>query len=393
MDVPSSILSRFRTAFGSAAGPVRLFFAPGRINVLGEHTDYNGGYVLPGAIDRGTWLAIAERTDDRFRFASGNRPDVADVQRSEIDAGHVAGYARYPAGVVWALAQSGITGPGADCYYWSTLPQEAGLSSSAALTVVTALALTTLWDRPLPLERLAHLAQQAENDYVGMPCGIMDQYAVALARPGHLLSLNCDTLVYEHVPGPPDAFRLVVTLSNKPRQLIHSPYAERRRQCETAVEVLNRRGLAIPYLAALTPERLPEALALLDDPVLRRRVRHVVLENRRAKDAVAVLRRGEWEALGALMRASHESLRDDYEVTGPELDTLAEAAWEVPGCLGSRMTGAGFGGATVSLVRQEAVDAFRAHVGPRYAARFGYAPTFLATRLAGGVREWTEEQT
>jgi galactokinase len=391
MDAPSSVIAGFRTAFGDAAAPPRLFFAPGRINVLGEHTDYNGGYVLPGAIDRGTWLAVAPRTDDRFRFASGNRPEVVDVRRPDLEAGRVEGYARYPAGVVWALAQSGVTGPGADCYYWSTLPQEAGLSSSAALTVVTALALTALWHHPLPLERLAHLAQQAENDYVGMPCGIMDQYAVALARPGHLLSLNCDTLAYEHVPGPPDAFRFVVTLSNKPRQLIHSPYAERRRQCEAAVERLARRGWAVPHLAAITPEQLPEALALVEDPVLVRRVRHVVLENRRAQEAVDVLRRGDWAALGALMRASHESLRDDYEVTGPELDTLAEAAWDVPGCLGSRMTGAGFGGATVSLVRKEAVDAFAAFVGPRYAARFGYAPTFLATRLEGGVHEWTEE--
>jgi galactokinase len=368
---------------------VRVFFAPGRVNLMGDHTDYNGGYVLPGAIEAGTYLWVRPRPGRSWRFASATEAAGVEVSAGALIPGPDLGFAAYPAGVVWALEAAGLQVPGADCFYVGDLPQGAGLSSSASLEVVTAYGLTRLagadWDR----DRLAAIAHRAENGFVGVPCGVMDQYSVALGREDHVLSLRAEPLQYEAVPVVWSGVRLVITDTQKSHHLVASPYRERRAQCDAILVQLQEAGVSVPNLAAIEPEAWDQVGALVKDPVLRRRLRHVVFENARARQAPALLREGRLFEFGQLMQASHLSLRDDYEVTGPELDALAEAAWVVPGCWGSRMTGAGFGGSTVSLVAEDALDGFRASVGESYRARIGYNPRFIVTRLHDGVGEVT----
>ncbi len=366
---------------------VRVFFAPGRINLIGEHTDYNGGYVLPGAIEYGTWCCLRPRADRVWRFASSTSPQVITVTPRGMAYQPDYGFANYPLGVVWALTEQGIDISGADLYFSGNLPQGAGLSSSASLELAAAMALTAAVGVDLGLAGLASIAHRAENQFVGVPCGIMDQYAVALGQKDHVLSLSAATLDYQAVAVPLGTVRLVITNTNKPHHLVHSPYRDRLEECRTALALLRQSGVAISHLAALEPGLWDEVSGLIKDPVLKRRCRHVVLENDRARKSPDLLRRGDFQQFGILMRASHESLRDDYDVTGIELDTLAEAAWEVDGCLGSRMTGAGFGGATVSLVDEAAVPDFEAHVGQTYRRRLGRDPSFLVTRLEAGVHE------
>jgi galactokinase len=307
-------------------------------------------------------------------------------------ADQISGWGAYVAGVVWALEQVGCPVPGADLYYHATLPIGAGLSSSAALEVVTALALTELAGTPMPPPVLAQVAHRAETAFVGVPCGIMDQYAVALAQPQHVLSLAAGPQTYELVPVAAAPGVLVIAHSQTPHQLVTSPYATRRAECDAILQQLRAAGWQLPYLAALTPADYPAAAAVLTSPVLRQRLHHVIWENDRARRAPELLRHGAWAEFGAWMRASHESLRDDFAVTGPELDTLAEAAWTVAGCLGCRMTGAGFGGATVALVVPAAVETYDAVVSAQYQRRFGRAPRFWVTPLGPGAHEVPREE-
>ena len=371
---------------------VKGAFSPGRVNLIGEHTDYNGGYVLPAAIREGTWCWARPRADHRWRFFSESARQVVTVTESELSVREDRGFANYPAGVVWAMRQHGWAISGADIYYVGNLPQGAGLSSSASLEVVTAFVLAEMSGLSLDRVTLATIAHEADTQYVGVPGGIMDQMAVALAEPGHALSLSAATLAYESVPVPLDGLKIVVTNSNKPHHLVQSPYQARRQECDHILASLRSAGWPITYLAQLTPDDYDRALAIVTDPVLRRRLHHIIWENERARLAPGLLSQARLAEFGEWMRRSHESLRDDYEVTGPELDTLAESAWLVPGCIGSRMTGAGFGGSTVSLVETVALDRFRATVGERYRRRFGYDPTFLVTELGPGVHAVNGEE-
>ncbi len=366
---------------------VRVFFAPGRVNLIGEHTDYNGGYVLPGAIREGTWCWVRKRSDTRWRVASATEDQVVTVTPDALSYDPKRGFANYVAGVIWALRERGFEVPGADCYLTGTLPQGAGLSSSASLEVATAWALSRIAGVPLSEKEAAQVAHEAETGFVGVPCGIMDQYVVALARPGQVLSLSAGSLEHRLVPAVWPDVALVITNSNKPHHLVDSPYAARRSECEAILGALRRAGWDLPYLANLRPSDYAAAVEIIADPVLGRRLHHVVWENERARLAPDLLSDGDLSQFGEWMRASHESLRDDFEVTGAELDTLAETAWTIPGCIASRMTGAGFGGSTVSLVAEGAVEEFQRRITETYQQRFGYAPSFLITALGAGVHE------
>jgi len=386
-ELTRTMREEFEAFSPGAPDDIRVVFAPGRVNLIGEHTDYNGGYVLPGAIREGTWCWIRPRSDRQWRIASATESRVVTLTPETLTYDPNRGFANYVAGVIWALTAQGIDVPGADCYLAGTLPQGAGLSSSASLEVATAWAFNQMVGAGLTEIEVALVAHRAETTFVGVPCGIMDQYAVALGRAGHLLSLSAATLDYRWVPVDWPNMALVITNSNKPHHLVTSPYAERRAECETIVNRLRANGWDLPYLASLTPDDYPNVVEVITDPVLQRRLRHVIWENERARLAPDLLEQQDWGRFGDWMRKSHESLRDDYAVTGAELDTLAETAWTIAGCIGSRMTGAGFGGSTISLVAMEAVDEFQRRIAETYRHRFGYAPTFLITGLGPGIHE------
>lgn len=370
-----------------AANGVRVFFAPGRVNLIGEHTDYNGGYVLPAALELGTWLFVRLREDRVLRFASTSFPQVVEVSTQNITYVEADDYANYPKGVIREFQERGYEIPGLDLLYYGNLPNGAGLSSSASVEVVTALMLNALLGAGLPGPDLALLSQKAENQFVGVNCGIMDQFAVAMGQHNEAISLNCDTLAYELVPLETQGLSLVITNTNKRRGLADSKYNERRSECEQALAQLQKVRPDLKALADINGDEWPVLQSYLDNPGLQKRARHVVLENERAKQAVQVLRAGEVERFGQMMNASHRSLRDDYEVTGKELDALVEAAWSVKGCIGSRMTGAGFGGCTVSLVETDAIEEFQTLVKHQYTERIGYEPSFYVSDIGDGVKE------
>ncbi|MEU0493079.1 galactokinase [Nocardiopsis sp. NPDC006139] len=365
----------FRAAFGY--GPAGVWRAPGRINVIGEHTDYNDGFVLPVALPHAVTVAAAPRADGRLRFRSAQAPEVFEADALP-EPGTVAGWAAYPAGALWALADTGRPMGGLDLYVDGDVPSGAGLSSSAALVCATLLA--AAGDAPPAPEETARLAQRAENGFVGMPCGIMDQSASMLARGGHALFLDTRTLAAEHVPFDPAShgLTLLVVDTRAPHRLVDGAYADRRRSCEEAARLLGVRALR-------DVTDLPGALAALPDDRTRRRVRHVVTENARVLEAVDLLRAGAVAAVGPLLTASHASLRDDYEVSVPEVDTAVDAAL-AGGALGARITGGGFGGCVIALVGAGRADACAEAVRGAYKERGFAEPAFFATVPSPGAR-------
>lgn len=392
-------LSRFNDFSPGNRTDARLFFAPGRVNLIGEHTDYNGGYVLPAALTLGTWLFVRQRNDGIFRFGSTFSPLEIVVDGKEISYRSEQDFANYPLGMIKVLANEGVAISGGDFFFHGNLPVGAGLSSSASIEVVTGVAVCALADAAIAGERVARLAQQAENEFVGVHSGIMDQFAVTMGKTDCALSLNCATLEYQSVPVHAGAYRLVIANTNVQRTLAGSKYNERRAECEKALTILRTKWPSLSLLAEIDSEMWnaaehtlrgtghAERLDSEEIDVIVRRARHVVFENARAKKAAALLEEGQLIAFGASMNESHRSLRDDYEVTGEALDTLAEAAWAAPGCIGSRMTGAGFGGCTVSLVHEDHVDEFQDSVATAYQARMGIAPSFYVTELGDGPHE------
>ncbi|WP_441394801.1 galactokinase [Alicyclobacillus acidiphilus] len=382
--------SRFLLWSPGAIEDVRVFYAPGRVNLIGEHTDYNGGYVLPAALDLGTWAFVRTRGDGVIRFASTSFAKIVETPVEQMVYRQADDYANYPKGVICEFQKRGFAVPGFDVLFHGNLPNGAGLSSSASIEVVTAALVNALVRANLSFEDMALVSQAAENQFVGVNCGIMDQFAVAMGKQNHAISLNCHTLHYQLVPVSLDRVTLVIANTNKRRTLADSKYNARRSECEQALRELQKIRPALRTLADIGDE-WPEIEPYLTDTTLKKRARHVVLENQRAKRAVEVLRAGDTQRFGEMMNASHQSLRDDYEVTGPELDALVEAAWSVEGCIGSRMTGAGFGGCTVSLVSTDSLEEFMAVVKARYVASIGYEPSFYVTGVGDGVQEMTEE--
>ena len=388
----------FEQAFGHASE--KIFFAPGRVNLIGEHTDYNGGCVFPCALSFGAWLLLAKNEDKVLRFRSLNMPQQYDIPITAIRPQPDKAWCNYALGCIEIISRrhpDAKLESGYDLLYYGNVPPGAGLSSSAAMEVVTARAFSEemsvsdrdgypcgYTDEKQYRTELALIGQACEHEYAGVMCGIMDQFASAQGKKDHAIYLNCDTLDFEHVPVKLEGIKVVITNTHSPHHLDSGAYNDRVRQCKTAVEQISR-VKPIKFLAELTEEDWAEVENAITDPIAKKRARHVVGEVARTAAAVEALKRGEIAYFGELMTASHVSLRDDYEVTGPELDALAEAAWQVEGVLGSRMTGGGFGGCTVSLVKEEAIEAFKAFVGKEYEEKTGLKADFYVAEIGDGV--------
>ncbi|WP_019536890.1 galactokinase [Paenibacillus ginsengihumi] len=385
-----ALKERFISLYGAdSAFPLRVFHAPGRVNLIGEHTDYNGGYVFPAALTFGTTMLVRERSDGQVGLASTNFPLRKQISISSVAFDTEDGWTNYPKGIIRELQLRGVSVPGCDILYSGAIPNGSGLSSSASIEVVTAFALLTLAGQTPDKIEVALLSQKAENEFMGVQCGIMDQFAVAMGKKEHAILLMCDTLEYKHVPFRSGEYRLVIGNTNKQRGLVDSKYNERRAQCEQAVSDLRAKFPELRLLGQLTRDQFNGAKHAIADDTVRRRAQHVVEEIDRVLQSMKVLEQGDLAAFGQLMNGSHDSLRDLYEVTGVELDTMVDAARRVPGVLGSRMTGAGFGGCTVSLVHRDAVERFIDEVGRVYRAKTGLTADFYVCDIGDGVQELT----
>ncbi len=373
----SRVVAAFAREFGGHAAIVVA--APGRVNLIGEHTDYNDGFVLPAAIDRHIVIAARPRADRVVRLHAADMGESARFDLDDIRPDTGRRWSNYERGVAWALQGAGYTLQGMDAVVAGDVPVASGLSSSAAIEIATAFAFQTLGDLALDGVKRALLCQKAENEFVGMRCGIMDQYIISLGRRDHALLIDCRSLEYKLVPVPAGV-SLVICDTQKRRGLVDSEYNTRRNECEAGA-----RALGVPALRDVSVETF-EARQEELGPVTRKRCRHVVTENQRVLDAVDALGAGDLERFGALMNASHVSLRDDYEVSCAELDAMVEAAWRQPGVLGARMTGAGFGGCTVNLVRDEAAETFQHSVAREYTDATGLEPRIYVCAAEDGVR-------
>ncbi len=382
--VPVDTLTRaFTETYGEGNAP-EVYFAPGRVNLIGEHIDYSGGRVLPAAISLGISAAVRYRPDGKLRFRSREEGGEAafDLSGARLPA---EGWGKFPRGVAAALLESGIEPPGCDVLFASDLPEGSGLSSSAALEVLTAYLLVyPARGESLDRVRLAQFCKRVENDFIGVQCGIMDQFAVAMGKCGHAILLDTAALEYEYVPAATGEWELVVMNTNKKRVLSDSKYNERRSECESAFTHLNRLRPSGEPLRSLVEAGAAEVDAL-EDRTLRKRARHAVTENRRVVASVGLLKGGDVAGFGKLLVESHRSLRDDYEVTGEHLDALVESALHSEGCIGARMTGAGFGGCAVALVARSAAGAFDEAAGKAYEARTGLRADFYRCGIVDGV--------
>lgn len=379
-----TVSNKHTEAYGKKAD--YLLFSPGRVNIIGEHTDYNGGWVFPCALSLGVYCAASKRDDKRFRFNSIGFPGVFEIDASKpLAYDKSLSFANYPTGVINELKNAGFELRGFDITFGSDLPVGAGLSSSAAVEMAAAVLLNEACGLGLPRLELVKLSQRAENEFIGVKCGIMDQFAVGMCKDGHAVLLNCEKLEYEHIPLNLGGRKLVISNTNKPRGLADSKYNERRGQCEAALSDLKIR-LDIANLSGIDTDEFEAHKSLIKDDTNRKRAEHVVYENVRVLKTRQALERGDIAEAGRLMNQSHDSLRDLYEVTGKELDTLVSAARKQSGVLGSRMTGAGFGGCTVSIVETEAVPEFMRNTGEEYTKIIGYPPSFYIAGASGGTR-------
>ncbi len=379
------LLQKFTELFGEG-GDVRLYFAPGRVNMIGEHTDYNGGHVFPCALTIGTYGVVRKREDKFLRFYSMNFEDLGVLESSieNLKPEKEADWTNYPKGMIWAFGEKGMqVDTGFDLLLYGNIPNGSGLSSSASVEVLTGYILKELYGFDVTNQDIALIGQFSENKFNGVNCGIMDQFAIAMGKEGHAIFLDTATLNYDYAPIKLENAKIVISCSNKKRGLGDSKYNERREECETALAELQK-VVDIKSLGDLTEEEFEAKKDAIKDEVRVRRAKHAVYENQRTVKAVEALKQNDVKLFGELMNASHVSLRDDYEVTGIELDTLVEEAWKVPGVIGSRMTGAGFGGCTVSIVEDAAVDTFIDKVGTAYKEKIGYAADFYVVEIGDG---------
>lgn len=380
------LTQQFINQYGGEASDIAVFHAPGRVNLIGEHTDYNGGYVFPAALTFGTTLLIRKRSDNQLGLATTNFPASKQFSLETIIYDETDDWMNYPKGIVNELQQSGIVFKnGYDLLFHGEIPNGAGLSSSASIEVVTAYALQTLEGLEADTVKIALLAQKSENEFNGVKCGIMDQFAVANGKKDHAILLMCDTLQYELVPFDSGSYKLVIGNTNKRRGLVDSAYNERRSQCEQAVMELQAAFPELTLLGQLTLEQFNSAKHLIKDEVVQKRAQHVVEEIDRVLKSIKALQGNDLAQFGQLMNGSHDSLRDLYEVTGAELDAMVAAARQVDGVLGSRMTGAGFGGCTVSLVHEDSVETFQTEVGRKYKEETGLTADFYVCTIGNGV--------
>lgn len=379
---------KFVERFGESGRTIHVFHAPGRVNLIGEHTDYNGGYVFPAALTFGTTLLIRKRDDKGLGLATTNFPKTNVLSVEKIVYDEADDWMNYPKGIVNEMHQQGITfSSGYDLLYHGEIPNGSGLSSSASIEVVTAFALLTLENQPVDTVKIALMSQKSENEFNGVKCGIMDQFAVANGKKDHAILLMCDTLEYDLVPFNSGSYKLVIGNTNKRRGLVDSAYNERRAQCEQAVQDLKAAHPELTLLGQLSLEQFNGSKHLIKDEVVSKRAQHVVEEIDRVLKSMDALKANDLQAFGQLMNGSHDSLRDLYEVTGDELDAMVDAARKVPGVLGARMTGAGFGGCTVSLVHEDSVEQFKEQVGKEYNEKTGLQADFYVCSIGNGVEQ------
>ncbi|UFU01449.1 galactokinase [Radiobacillus kanasensis] len=370
-----------------------MFFAPGRINLIGEHTDYNGGHVFPASISFGTYALVLPREDRNLRFYSMNFPEVGvrSVSLDELDYKDSDQWTNYPKGMIKLWKENGSPTPfGADILYYGNIPNGAGLSSSASIELVTGVMLEGLYDTAMDRIQMIKLAQRVENEYIGVNSGIMDQFAIGMGKKDHAILLDCQSLTYEYAPIELDQHTIVIMNTNKRRELAGSKYNERRSECERALSDLQKK-LSIQSLGDLTEEQFEAHKHFIQNDIDRKRAKHAIYENQRTIKALAELNAGNLEEFGALINASHRSLQQDYEVTGIELDTLVEAAWDQDGVLGARMTGAGFGGCAIAIVEKQLVSTFEKNVNETYQSKIGYVPTFYKASIHDGATELLNE--
>lgn len=382
----TELKNAFIDLYGESDAKINAYFAPGRVNLIGEHTDYNGGYVFPCALSFGTYLLARKNNTRKVRFATINFDHRGEISLDEPFEKEGKSWINYPLGVISELRNEAREIEGLDLLYSGDIPNGAGLSSSASIEMVTGTALNDLFAFQIDQMDLVKIGQRAENNFVGVNCGIMDQFASGMGAKDHALFLNCETLDYEKVPLVLEGIKIVIANTNKRRGLADSKYNERRAECDTAVEEISK-VKPIPNLSRLSLDEFEELSSNITHEVVRRRARHVISENDRTLRAIAALNAGDIEAFGELMNQSHDSLRDDYEVTGEELDTLVDEARKIPGTLGSRMTGAGFGGCTVSLVMEDDIEDFIRLVGRNYEEKTGVTADFYIAEVGDGAKK------
>ena len=368
-------------------GEVSGFFSPGRVNLIGEHTDYNGGFVFPCALSFGIYCLIRKTDRKTVKFASLDMPFVAEVKVEDLNKAIGKEWVNYPIGVFAQFMKKGLTfDKGADMLFYGDVPTGAGLSSSAALEVATGVAINEMYGFGIDKIELALMGQKAEHEYALVNCGIMDQFVSAMGKKDHAVFLNCDTLAYDLVPVKLDGVKIVISNTNSPHKLDSGKYNERVAECQAAVKAI-KPFKNIAALGEISWEDFLKVEDKIENVTVRKRARHVVSEIQRTTDAVKALRAGNLVEFGKLMNGSHDSLRDDYEVTGFELDTMVEEGRKIKGVIGTRMTGGGFGGCTVSLVKDEAVDTFIAQVGKNYEQETGLKPVFYVAEIGDGGKK------
>jgi len=375
---------KFFEKYGNRNEKPVLFFSPGRVNLIGEHTDYNGGYVFPCALNYGTYLLVRRIKGNKIRFSTlnFNSDEEAEIDGLFVNTGK--NWINYPLGIINEFLRRDVKLEGLELLYFGDVPNGAGLSSSASIEMVTAVALNELFNTGFSTLELVKLSQRAENEFVGMNCGIMDQFAAGFGKKDHAIFLNCDTLAYENVPVILEDCSLIITNTNKRRGLTDSKYNERRAECDRAVEHLQAYK-PIRNLSQLNTDDIPLLEKYITDPLVRNRAKHVISENGRVLEAVKALKDNNIYRFGELMNLSHDSLRDDYDVTGTELDTLVYEGRRFPGVIGTRMTGAGFGGCTVTIVRTQDSANFMIKLADIYKKKTGLMPDFYQPEIGNGA--------
>lgn len=386
-DITRSLKEDFIKIFN--AEPESAYFSPGRVNLIGEHTDYNGGNVFPCALSFGTYALVKNRQDNKIRLSSLNFKEIGTIEFSldKLIFDKKDDWANYPKGVMKTFTDHGFKLlHGFDILIYGNIPNGAGLSSSASLEVLTAVILNDTFNLNINMIDMVKISQEAENKFIGVNCGIMDQFAVGMGKENNAILLNCDTLEYKYNLINMDGYKIVIANTNKKRGLADSKYNERRSECERALNEL-RKHSDIKSLCSLNTEEFNKLSQFITNDIDKKRAKHAVTENERTLNAVSALENNDLELFGKLMIDSHNSLRDDYEVTGKELDTLVDVSLKQNGVIGSRMTGAGFGGCTVSIVKEEFVDSFTSNVKELYSEIIGYEPSFYIANISDGAKK------
>ena len=385
MDV-NAMIKEFSSRFGGS--PEHIFFCPGRVNLIGGHIDYNGGKVMPCAISLGTYLIVSKNKDKKLRFQCLNFPETAELHLQESYSKTGKEWFNYPLGVINEIVQNGNAISGLEMLFYGNLPIGAGLSSSASIEVLMGFALSEMFGLKISNQDIALLGKKAENEFIGVNCGIMDQFAVAMGKKDKAILLNCDTLEYEYLPFETGDHILAIINSNKQRTLADSKYNERFTECGKALKALKKESGAV-HLCDVDFHSFEKHRHLINDPVLEKRALHVISENFRVGEAKDALKANDLITFGKLMYASHQSLKDWYEVSGKELDTIVEFCKTYDDCIGARMTGAGFGGCAIALVKKNSFEDFSSKIIEYYNEKIGYNPDVFASEIGDGVKEMT----